>query len=67
MTSSQLGLWSNCGSASVNVTGVYQADYLKGDVVRLRKLIPGIERLALPSDDSSTGRAKAKEITRLVR
>jgi len=50
-----------------NVTGVYQAGYLKEGVVWLKKLIPGIKTLAVLSDDSPTGRAKAKELDRLAR
>jgi len=50
-----------------NVTGVYQAGYLKEGVQWLRKLLPGINRMAVLSDDSPTGRAKAKDLQRLVR
>ncbi len=50
-----------------NVTGVYQAGYLKEGVVWLKKLVPGINTLAVLSDDSPTGRAKAKELDRLAR
>lgn len=50
-----------------NVTGVYQAGYLKEGVQWLRKLLPDIKRMAVLSDDSPTGRAKAKELERLAR
>lgn len=50
-----------------NVTGIYQAGYLKEGVVWLRKLIPSVKTLAVLSDDSPTGRSKAKELARLVR
>lgn len=50
-----------------NVTGVYQAGYLKEGVQWLRRLLPDVERLAVLSDDSPTSRAKAKELERLVR
>ena len=50
-----------------NVTGVYQAGYLKEGVEWLRKLLPDINRMAVLSDDSPTGRAKAKELERLAR
>lgn len=50
-----------------NVTGVYQAGYLKEGVEWLRKLLPDINRMAVLSDDSPTGRAKAKELQRLAR
>lgn len=50
-----------------NVTGVYQAGYLKEGVEWLRKLLPDVNRMAVLSDDSPTGRAKAKELERLAR
>lgn len=50
-----------------NVTGVYQAGYLAEGVQWLRKLLPGIERMAVLSDNSPTGRAKTKELERLAR
>ncbi len=50
-----------------NVTGIYQAGYLKEGVHRLTQLVPGIKRMAVLSDGSPTGRAKAKEISRLFR
>ena len=50
-----------------NVTGIYQAGYLKEGVLRLTQLVPGIKRMAVLSDGSPTGRAKAKEINRLFR
>lgn len=50
-----------------NVTGIYQAGYLKEGVTWLQKLIPSIKKLAVLSDDSPTGRSKAKELARFVR
>ena len=49
-----------------NVTGIYQAGYLKENVEYLKKLVPGIETFAILSDDSPTGRSKAKELERLA-
>jgi ABC-type uncharacterized transport system substrate-binding protein len=50
-----------------NVTGVYQAGYLKEGILWLRKLLPSVVRLGVLSDASPTGRAKVKEIERLTR
>ena len=50
-----------------NITGVYQAGYLREGVEWLQKLVPGIRRMAVLSDASPTGRAKAKELERLAR
>jgi len=48
-----------------NVTGVYQAGYLREGVEWLRRLLPEVQRLAVLSDDSPTSRAKAKQLERL--
>jgi len=48
-----------------NVTGIYQAGYLKESVEYLKKLAPGVRTFAILSDDSSTGRPKVKELERL--
>ena len=50
-----------------NVTGIYQAGYLKEGVQWLQKLLPHIKKLAVLSDSSPTGRSKAKELERFVR
>ena len=50
-----------------NVTGIYQAGYLRECVLFTQKLIPGIQKIAVLSDASPTGRSKAKELMRLVR
>ncbi len=50
-----------------NVTGVYQAGYLKEGVQRVQQVLPGVRRLAVLSDASPTGRAKVKELEDLVR
>ena len=49
-----------------NVTGIYQAGYLKENVKYLKKLVPSIETFAILSDDSPTGRSKAKELEKLA-
>ena len=50
-----------------NVTGVYQAGYLKEGVSWLTQLLPDVKTIAVLSDDSETGRAKAKGLQRLAR
>lgn len=49
-----------------NVTGVYQAGYLRENMLFLKKLVPEIRTMAVLSDDSPTGRSKVKEIERLA-
>lgn len=49
-----------------NVTGVYQPGYLKESLGCLKELVPGISTFAVLSDDSETGRAKAKAIESLA-
>ena len=49
-----------------NVTGIYQAGYLKENVEYLKKLVPSIETFAILSDDSPTGRSKAKQVERMA-
>ena len=48
-----------------NVTGVYQAGYLEECLIFLKKIVPHIETISILSDDSPTGRSKAKELQRL--
>lgn len=48
-----------------NITGIYQAGYLKECVINLKKLVPSIKRFAILSDDSPSGRAKTKELISL--
>lgn len=50
-----------------NVTGIYQAGYLKETVIHLKKLIPSIKTFAVLSDASPTGRSKAKKLIRLAK
>lgn len=49
-----------------NVTGIYQAGYLLDGIQRLTELVPGVRTMAVLSDASPTGRAKAKEINRMA-
>ncbi|MFA5157226.1 MAG: ABC transporter substrate binding protein [Candidatus Omnitrophota bacterium] len=49
-----------------NVTGVYQAGYVKECLEYLKKLIPGVTTFAVLADDSETGRTKAKELQKLA-
>lgn len=59
------GLLESVEKPGHNVTGVYQAGYLKENVEYLKKLLPEIKTMAVLSDDSETGRSKAKEIEQL--
>lgn len=45
-----------------NVTGVYQAGYLRECLEFLKRLLPELETFAILSDSSPTGRSKAKEL-----
>lgn len=60
------GLLDSVETPGHNVTGIYQAGYLKESVEFLKKLVPSIETLATLSDDSPTGRSKTKELEKLV-
>lgn len=60
------GLLDSLERPGHNVTGVYQAGYLKECVEYLKKLCPNIKTFAVLSDDSETGRSKAKELESLV-
>jgi ABC-type uncharacterized transport system substrate-binding protein len=61
------GLLESVERPGHNVTGVYQAGYLKENVEYLKKLVPGIKTMAVLSDDSETGRSKAKELEQLAK
>lgn len=60
------GLIESLESPSHNVTGISQPGYLKDSVEYFKKLVPGVSTFAILSDDSETGRAKAKEIEKLA-
>ena len=60
------GLIDSIENPGHNVTGVYQAGYLKENIEYLKRLVPGIETFAILSDDSPTGRSKAKQVERMA-
>lgn len=60
------GLIESLEKPGHNVTGVYQAGYLKENVHFLKKLVPKIKTMAIVSDDSPTGRSKVKQIEDLA-
>ncbi|MEW6672776.1 MAG: ABC transporter substrate binding protein [Thermodesulfobacteriota bacterium] len=60
------GLIDSIEKPGHNITGIYQANYLKESVEFLKQLVPGVRTLAVLSEDSSTGRPKAKELERLA-
>ncbi len=59
------GLLDSLERPGRNVTGVYQAGYLADCLTFLKKIAPGISTVAVLSDDSPTGRAKAKALEAL--
>jgi ABC-type uncharacterized transport system substrate-binding protein len=59
------GLLDSLENPGHNVTGIYQAGYLLECVDYLKKLLPEIKTIAILSDDSETGRSKAKELINL--
>lgn len=61
------GLIDSMEKPGHNVTGVYQAGYLRENVMFLKKLVPEIRTMAILSDDSPTGRSKVKAIERLAK
>lgn len=60
------GLLDSMEKPGHNVTGIYQAGYLKEGLDYLHQLLPTLKTFAVLSDDSPTGRAKAKEIKYLA-
>jgi len=60
------GLIDSIEKPGHNVTGIYQAGYLKENMEFLKKLLPGITTFAVLSDDSPTERAKARELEQLM-
>ena len=58
------GLLDSIEKPGHNVTGVYQAGYHFDSISYLKKIIPGIKKIAVLSDDSPTGRSHAKKIKR---
>lgn len=59
------GLLDSLDSPGRNITGVYQADYLKESTYFLTSLLPDIKTIAILSDDSVSSRAKVKKLQRL--
>jgi ABC-type uncharacterized transport system substrate-binding protein len=59
------GLLSSLDTPGHNITGVYQADYLKESVNFLKNLLPAVKTIAILSDDSVSSRAKVKKLQRL--
>lgn len=60
------GLLDSIEKPGHNITGVYQAGYLKEGLLTLLKLMPEIKSIAILTDDSPTGRSNAKELARLA-
>jgi ABC-type uncharacterized transport system substrate-binding protein len=60
------GLLASLERPGRNVTGVYQSGYLQECLEYLKKLAPEIKNFAILSDDSETGRAKARELEQLA-
>jgi len=61
------GLLDSLERPGHNVTGVYQAGYLEECLAFLKRIVPNVRTMAILSDDSPTGRAKAKQVQRLLR
>lgn len=60
------GLIDSIEKPGHNITGIYQAGYLKENVEYLKRLVPSVKTFAILSDDSPTGRSKAKELEKLA-
>jgi len=60
------GLLDSLKKPGHNVTGIYQAGYMKENILYIKKMVPTIKTLAILSDDSPTGRSKAKELEKLI-
>ena len=59
------GLLDSLSKPGRNITGVYQADYIKESVIFLTNLLPNIKSITILSDDSVSSRAKVKKLHRL--
>lgn len=59
------GLLDSLAKPGHNVTGVYQAGYLKECLDFLKKVSPEVKTFAILSDDSPTGRSKVKALKNL--
>jgi ABC-type uncharacterized transport system substrate-binding protein len=60
------GLIDSIEAPGHNVTGIYQAGYIKESLDYLSRMIPDIKTLAVLSDDSETGRVKAKDLQSII-
>jgi ABC-type uncharacterized transport system substrate-binding protein len=58
-------LIDSIGHPGHNITGVYQPGFYKESLEYLKQLVPDIKTFAILSDDSETGRTKAKAIEHL--
>ncbi len=56
------GLLDSLEKPGHNITGVYQAGYLPECLEFLKRIVPAVETFAVLSDDSETGRSKAKAL-----
>lgn len=59
------GLLDSLDKPGHNITGIYQAGYLKECLEFLKKVAPDVKTFAVLSDDSPTGRSKAKALKNL--
>ncbi len=66
-TPMKYGLLDSMQRPGHNVTGIYQAGYLREGLVALKTILPELKTFAVLSDDSPTGRSKAKEFLRWAR
>jgi putative tryptophan/tyrosine transport system substrate-binding protein len=60
------GLLDSINNPGHNITGIYQAGYLKEGVEFLVKLLPHVKTLAILSDKSPTGRRNIKILQKLA-
>jgi len=61
------GLLDSLETPGHNITGVYQAGYPQECLDFLKRIVPDVKTVAILSDDSPTGRSKAKQIQRILR
>ncbi len=60
------GLIDSIEQPGHNVTGIYQAGYIKESLQYLLKMVPEIKKLAVLSDDSEMGRVKVKDLQSII-
>lgn len=60
------GLLDSIARPGHNVTGIYQPGYYQECLEYLNKLVPDLKTFAILSDDSETGRTKAKMIKKVT-